>query len=779
VPGLPDFEIVSVKAPSALSPSSSAPMQARLCNRGDTDGSAEVSFYFSFNSTFDERDKLVTLIAPTFVAAGECQYVSELVARPDFSDGLYHLVAVADADMLVREGREDNNARVGDTTRVDFHAPPLPTLKWVPGEDPTGSPRLEVTSEPHAFAYVYRGESCEGTAVAESRVSSTFCYMPIDLASSPASSYSVRVRDSVGNTSGCSAIPAPSGYDKTPPPAPVITEASWQYASVEHELRVRGTTEARAEVGIFIDAQCTGVPAATVLAGMNGAFTAELSVPASTVGTLRRVFVAARDANHNESSCVEGPTYQTPCPQGYANCDGNPANGCEVNLTEDAGHCGACGTSCQSQGNTAGVCISGTCGVACPVGTYDCDGSPANGCESTSVCSPSACTIDSAEELLITSLSVVEDPVRTAPGGAWHFGTLMKAMAGNQDPSNLVRQWLKTWNTTQTVNGLTLPARPQMMTKVLGSWEQRSGGPNQPLDFSKAPFRLLAIVNRMDLRNPGVQAGEGRFVFGVLDAAGNPLEFTVILEYALPGGTPEAIQAWARDWHELGQLGLGHPDYKVKLQALTDRFAKAGVMAGRPHGNALNQIRTNEVALSNLWEMREFVLTSTALQPATVKRTPDFGFENTTALRDFILANQADVLAERHTVPESLNGARFLGARAQVPENFFWRVPGVASEARHKFSLNTCSGCHSRETGTEFTHIAPRAAGQVSALSAFLRGGNLFDPVTAVSRSFNDLNRRAVDLKTLVCGTPSGPSLTGESFEGFPAASNLPPARVH
>ena len=781
IPGRPDFEFAFVRGPTELSPRASGPLSALLCNRGDTDGSTEVSFYFSYNSTFDSFDKLVATTEPLFVAAGSCQDVSVLVARPRVPDESYHLLAIADVDMLVSEGREGNNARAGVRKfTVDFHAPPRPVLKWVPGEDPTGSPVLEVISEVNDFVYVYSGESCEGLPVAESRVGSKlFCYMPIDLSGSPSSSYSVKVVDFVDNASACSTIRAPSGYGTTAPPDPVITEASWQYASVEHDLRVRGTAQPGAEVGIFIDVQCTGFPAATVFAGTQGAFSAELKVPASTVGTLRRVFVAARDAELRESSCVEGPAYQTQCQQGYSNCDGNPANGCEVNLTEDAYHCGACGTSCQGQGNAAGVCTSGTCGVACPVGTYDCDGNPVNGCESTTACSPAACTVDSAEELLITSLSVVEDPVRTAPGGAWHFGTLMRAMAGNTDPSTLVRQWLRTWNTTQRVNGLTLPARPQMMTKVLGLWEERGGGAGRPLDFSKAPFRLLAIVNRLDLRNPGVQAGEGRFVFGVLDGAGNPLEFTVILEYALPGGTPEAIQAWARDWHELGQLGLSHPNYKVKLQALTDRFTRAGVMAGRPHGNALNQIRTNEVALSNEWEMREFVLTSTALQPATVKRTPDLGFENTSALRDFLLANQADVLAERHTVPEGLNGASFLAARAPVPEAFFWRAPGVPSEARHKFSLNTCSGCHSRETGTDFTHIAPRAAGQVAALSAYLRGGTLSDPVTAASRSFNDLNRRAEDLKALVCGTPSALSLASESFGGFPAASNLPPARVH
>jgi hypothetical protein len=577
----------------------------------------------------------------------------------------------------------------------------------------------------------------------------------------------------------------PGGYpDTTPPAAPRIIDASWQYGTAQHGLRVRGTAEPSSEVGIFIDARCVGFPATTVTAGVNGAFEAVLTVAASGPGSIRRVYVAARDAAYNESACTEAPPYTTPCPQGYADCDGDPANGCEVDLTSDAYHCGACGTVCPGQGTSSGVCVASTCGTACQVGTYDCDGNPANGCESTTACGPAACTIDRQAELAITALSVVEDPVRTAPGGVWHFGTLMRAMAGNEDPSNLVRQWMMKWGAPQQVNGLTLPARQKMLTHVLGPWEQRSGGAARPLDFSTAPFRLLAIVNRMDLRRAGVQAGEGRFVFGVLDTQGRPLPFTVILEYALPGTTPEAVQRWAQDWHELGQLGLSHPDYKTKLQALTARFTAAGVMAGRPAGSALNQIRTNEVALAEPWEMREFVLTTGGLQPATVKLTPDFGFDNTTRLRDYIQANQADILAERHAVPESFGGGKFLGAAAMMPEGFFWRAPNVNAEARHKFSLNTCNGCHARETGTEFTHIANRQQGQAAVLSPFLRGATITDPVTQVSRRFDDLGRRAQDLATLVCGTPvasglKGSELTFESLLGFPEASNLPPARVH
>jgi hypothetical protein len=676
-------------------------------------------------------------------------------------------------------------------SHVDVTPPPTPTLSWVlPVAGSSQLPQLRAQSEAGATIRVYSNGSCGGMPIAISQTGSgAYSLLPINTSAYTALSYSAQAFDSAGNASGCSSISAPSTSapyprDTTPPAAPVINVATWQYGTTQHALLVRGTAEPWSEVGVFIDVACTGFPAATVFAGVDGSFTAHLTVAAQGPGSIRRVYVAARDAAYNESPCTQGPPYETPCPPGYANCDGDPANGCEVDITSDADHCGACGVTCPGQENAMGVCVAGSCGTACPVGTYDCDGDPANGCESTYGCDPATCTIAPPAELVITALPVVEDPTRTAPGGAWHFGTLMRAMAGDQEPSTLVRDWLKTWNTAQTVNGLTLPARPQIMTKVLGLWEERSGGAGKPLDFSKAPFRLLAIVNRMDLRKAGVQAGEGRFVYGVVDAAGSPLPFTVILEYALPGGTAEATQRWARDWHELGRLGLSHPEYQAKLQAVTDRFTRSGVMAGRPHGSALNQLRTNEAALAEPWEMREFVLTSTGLQPATVKLTPDLAFDNTPALGDYLRANLADVLAERHVVPETFGGARFLAAGAEVPENFFWRAPAADLEARHKFSLHTCSGCHARETGTQFTHISPRAAGKASTLSAFMRGGTVMDPVMQTGRTFNDVGRRAEDLKRLVCGTPGGQGLTEEalSFEsllGFPAASNLPSARVH
>ena len=647
----------------------------------------------------------------------------------------------------------------------------LATRPGSPGRSLT--PTFDGRASPRVTVEVFKNARCEGTAdaVLTADAAGAFSFQAT-VAKDAKLTVSARAKTTDGYYPSTSACSNPLEYqnDTTPPPGPTVTDVKWQYTSTGRQVTVTGTAEPGATVGIFIDVACQGTPARTVQADAQGRFTATLPFSA---GDSHRIFVAARDALGNESTCTEGPAYEIRCAPGTADCDGNSSNGCEVDLTSDEDNCGACGTTCGNGPYATGVCQAATCGNTCQPGWYDCDGNTANGCESAYACQATTCTIDKPSELMVTALSVVEDPVRTAPGGAWHFGTLMRELAGGQDPSPMVRNWLKTWLTKQIVNGTPLLPREEMQAQVLGPWEQRSGGASKPLDFSKAPFRLLAIVNRIDLRQPGAHAGEGRFVFGVLGANGAPLEFTIILEYALPGGSTAEIQKWANDWHELGKLKVGHRDYNAKLQALTDRFAKAGVMTGRQAGSALNQIRTNEIALEEPWEMREFVLTAQGLKPDTVKLTPAMHFMNTESLGNFIKENQADILAERHVVPASRGGIPFLGPSAFVPLDLFWRAPGVSNEARHKFSMNTCNGCHAGETQTEFVHVAPREAGRVAALSPYLKGTTVTDPVTKSTRVLNDLGRRAEDLKALVC--PSAAQLKS----GGLAPSNLPPARVH
>ncbi len=69
------------------------------------------------------------------------------------------------------------------------------------------------------------------------------------------------------------------------------------------------------------------------------------------------------------------------CDAGWGDCDGHPSNGCELSLT-DNDHCGACGAACVIP-NGVGTCSTGSCSVAtCDPGFGDCDGDPSNGCES-------------------------------------------------------------------------------------------------------------------------------------------------------------------------------------------------------------------------------------------------------------------------------------------------------------------------------------------------------------------------------------------------------------
>lgn len=368
--------------------------------------------------------------------------------------------------------------------------------------------------------------------------------------------------------------------------------------------------------------------------------------------------------------------------------------------------------------------------------------------------------VTSNKELMITHLAVVNDSVRTrwtgaftsASDGAWHFGRLMAQMApAGANASDFVLAWLRQFAANRTINGQVVPARTAI-NQIINAWPKLASG---KLDLRRPPLRLLAIVNRIDLRNLAAgRAGEGRFVFGVLDAAGNPLSFTVILEYNLPATTQAQLLNWANSWHNLGAQTLGSAAYRTALQAITDRFTKRGAMPARVNGSAISQVRTNEIALAAPWELREFRLNAAgALVETTVAQTSKRAVNGTATLRDFVNQNATAILNGTHVVPLTFAGASFR-AGAITNNIDFWRAGGITNNnARHKFSLNTCNGCHGAETNTGFLHVSPRIATQAAALSGFLTGITVSDPVSGAPRTFNDLARRAADLRSLVCAT--------------------------
>ena len=373
---------------------------------------------------------------------------------------------------------------------------------------------------------------------------------------------------------------------------------------------------------------------------------------------------------------------------------------------------------------------------------------------------PTGCTVNTARELMIKHVSVVDDPLRTSfterstdpRNGVWTFKHLVENMATSPDAAPaMVEAMLSSMVTSRTINGFTIAGRPGMQSIILDSWPRTPGG---ALDLSKPPLRLQAIVNRFDLRNLARgDAGEGRFVFA-FESGGFPLQATLIFEYKLPAASDADVLAWASSFHDLGALAFGE-SYNAALQAVTERFVGRGARPDHPNGNAINAVRTDEISLGSngIWELREFHLSASTgkLEPGTVELTPDRGFDNGSTLAAYINANEAAILTETHTVPTVFQGQSFQ-AGAVFNDLSTWFAPGVNPEARHHFALNTCNGCHSsQETGTPFLQISPRFPGSEAGLSGFLTGVTIGDPVTGVTRSFNDLRRRNLDLKAIVC----------------------------
>jgi hypothetical protein len=369
--------------------------------------------------------------------------------------------------------------------------------------------------------------------------------------------------------------------------------------------------------------------------------------------------------------------------------------------------------------------------------------------------------MNAGRELVIRDVGVVDDPIRTsldgpaddARTGAWSFGRLMERLSPKpEDAPDVTEAMFASFREPQTINGFLVEARPAIDPVVLTPWPRRADG---KLDLARAPLRLLAIVNRLDLKDLSQgKAGEGRFVFGVLGPGGFPLEFTVILEYLLPANDEAEFKVWADRVHALGAFRPGTEEYNAALQAITDAYTARGAAPGRPNGSTLIDIRTNEIALSFVWELREFRPSPTTglLEPATLFQTPDARFNGSERLARFVNANEESILSERHEVPATFEDEPFQAGAVFNGGFDLWFAPGITNpEARHKLSLNTCNGCHGGETQTAFLQISPRFPGEASRLSGFLIGITVNDPFTGEPRRLAELSRRRKLLEGTVC----------------------------
>jgi hypothetical protein len=412
------------------------------------------------------------------------------------------------------------------------------------------------------------------------------------------------------------------------------------------------------------------------------------------------------------------------------------------------------------------------------------------------------------QALFITSPSVVLDHDRTwdpctgagTKGGVWTFAHLMREMANGsgKTPENFVKDWLSLWLNSYTVNGDVVAARTAMFNQVIQPWANASGviatlvtdpstgvrsvNLSGPLDLDIAPYRLEAIVNRIDLGETTsgggsygsitgrpVTAGELRFIFGVVQpnpwGGGTELtcgrkRFTTIFEYGVPRTGCFNVVNWAQQWTQLQAMPGFTMAYLTQLESMTESVVLHGSAPAKGNQNAINQIRTNEIALGGQWELREFTLTDEnpgagtdvpsngELRTHTVAQTPNDGAisaagadpaVNAVVLGPVTAGLELPVTLPNHcnasyTVPYFVGGSPFRGGNALVAPPDFWLANSAPNTpngicARHQFSLNTCHGCHHNDSGTNgiggstnFVHADPTTSIPVT-LSKFLTGG--------------------------------------------------------
>lgn len=300
--------------------------------------------------------------------------------------------------------------------------------------------------------------------------------------------------------------------------------------------------------------------------------------------------------------------------------------------------------------------------------------------------------------LLITDLGVVENPARTYnivtgtgnPNGAWTFGTLMRNMVNTGttglDGKLFLKNWIKSWMNNVTVrNGQVVAPRDQwrVVAQLVAPWLEKCGVPNtnmmipsnwesatywdNPLVtadklYRYAPFKLTAIINRVDLRqNAGYSsssstkrsfnAGETRFIFTLITTAGMPAQHTtqgfgtnplldwegmnVIFEYGNVQPNLCELRNFAIRWQNLSNLPLGSNAYNAALEQITNTVTLPNAAPLKRNGSAINQVRTNERVFAyvqghpgwnwsrSFWELRQFELTLTGqLGLAPVNNTP-------------------------------------------------------------------------------------------------------------------------------------------------------------
>lgn len=351
----------------------------------------------------------------------------------------------------------------------------------------------------------------------------------------------------------------------------------------------------------------------------------------------------------------------------------------------------------------------------------------ASGAECPSGAAFHASDVDPLKELFIVDEHVVsDDAAKNATAGALSFRHAIETLVPKgDDPAAAALEWLDEW-APASLRCDWLRARPDnACDATCGTCAERK------VDLAQAPFRLLAVANRLDLAESGGQSAEGRLLFGATAGPGDDprspsLPVTAIFEFRLAGGSRE----WANRWHSLGAPSGGAAVWVRSLTKVTNQFVRA---------EDFGQIRVQDASGARA-AMYEFHVDPNARRfvRAGLRRTPAHSMNGSAALHDFVLSNEEAILSDRYELPNWM-----LTDRIELGEP--WTLPGIREPVRRAFADSACDGCHGREHPTTDGgfHVSPHRRGGEK-LSRFL-----FDPER---RHEDELSRRAAVLSRFACG---------------------------
>lgn len=300
---------------------------------------------------------------------------------------------------------------------------------------------------------------------------------------------------------------------------------------------------------------------------------------------------------------------------------------------------------------------------------------------------------DISKSLLIRDVSVVDK--------LFPFHKTIKDIGLTSE--ELIDDWLNEWKLS-SLNNYSLIPRDTKVIKDL--WPKKSNG---EIDLHKSPFRLMAVVNRMDLLSKEVEYGEFRLVYGLFDPSSmDPKEMTIIFEFKIPAVTKDSYNYWRDEFLSLSYLSFGE-HFNNKLSSMYKKVVNS---------KNLNQVRTNDFFLDFIWEMREFKLQNDKLKQVVTAQNPDLTHNLSVPFYTWIKENEKKIMNLSYRIPQ-----KFLAPSSLLETELFqWDFGFKHDEKiRKHLSINTCNGCHGGETQTEFTHIKIRREGVSSYISHFLQ----------------------------------------------------------